>query len=260
MPASPPTRPGPELIAHRGTPREHPENSLAGFAQALAYGVDGIELDVHVTADGVAVVHHDAELGRVGLPSPLAGRAITDLDLDELRPYQLAPGEPIPTLEAVLDLVGERATVYVEVKAPEARVAVAVLVGTHHARTAVHAFDHRVPALVRRLSPATPIGLLSESYLLDTAGALRAAGARDWWSHWRLVDAALVHEVHAAGGRLIAWTVNDPAAARHLATLGVDGICTDLPGVIGPALGRPATTGHPAPNAAPRPTVGSDAT
>jgi glycerophosphoryl diester phosphodiesterase len=89
---------------------------------------------------------------------------------------------------------------------------------------------------VRRLSRATPIGLLSDSYLLDTAAALRAADARDWWPHWRLVDAALVAAVHGAGGRVIAWTVNDPDAARRLAALGVDGICTDVPDVVGPAI------------------------
>ena len=56
-----------EIIAHRGTPRELPENSLPGFARALEAGAQGIELDVHLTADGVVVVHHDPVLHGVAV-------------------------------------------------------------------------------------------------------------------------------------------------------------------------------------------------
>src|SRR5437763_15808492 len=50
----------PLRIAHRGMPRRERENTLPSFAAALAAGAQGIELDVHATADGVVVVHHDA--------------------------------------------------------------------------------------------------------------------------------------------------------------------------------------------------------
>ena len=226
----------PEVIAHRGTPREHPENSLPGFARALALGADGIELDVHVTRDGVPVVHHDAVLGRPGVGGPLDGRPIAALAAAELVSHELAPGVGVPTLAAVLALVRGRATVYVEVKGDGAEAAVAAAVRAYGPQAPVHAFDHRVPARVRALSPDTPCGILSESYLVDTPHALGAAGARDYWPHRARVDAALVASVHAAGGRVIVWTVNDPAEARALARLGVDGICTDVPDVVAAAL------------------------
>jgi glycerophosphoryl diester phosphodiesterase len=78
--------------------------------------------------------------------------------------------------------------------------------------------------------------VLSASYLVDTVAAMRAADARDLWQHWSMVDAALVDAVHAAGGRVLVWTVNDAALARDLAAAGVDGICTDLPAEILAAL------------------------
>jgi glycerophosphoryl diester phosphodiesterase len=219
-------RRAPEIIAHRGTPREHPENTLPGFARALALGADALELDVHLTADGVPVVHHDAELG----PGPLAGTPIVAVTLDELAGHPIAPGVALPTLAAVCELAAGRATLYVEVKARWAGAAVAAALAGFGPIAPVHSFDHRVSRHVHALAPSTPVGVLSTSYLVDTVGAMRGAGARDLWQHWSMVDAALVDAVQAAGGRVIVWTVNDVEVARALAALGVDGICTDLPG------------------------------
>lgn len=222
----------PEIIAHRGLPREHPENSLPGFAAALALGVQGIELDVHLTADGVPVVHHDPALGRPAVPdAPLAGRPIAALTLGELRAHRLAEGVGVPTLDEVFDLVAGRAIVYVEVKAPAAEGVVAARLAGCESWTAVHAFDHRVPWRARAHLPSLPVGVLSISYLLDNVAPMRGVGARDLWQHWAMIDAELVAAVHESGGRVIAWTANDPAAIDALCELRVDGICTDVPAV-----------------------------
>ena len=226
--------PRPEIIAHRGTPRVHPENSLLGFAHALALGVDGIELDVHLTRDGVPVVHHDAELAAGA--SPLAGQPIVQLTHEQLGAHELAPGVPVPTLAQVRALTEGRATLYVEVKAREAGTAVADLLADGGDSTPVHSFDHRLARGVRRRATGIPVGILSVSYLVDTVAAMRAAEARDLWQHWSMIDAPLVDAVHAAGGRVIAWTVNDPAHALALTSLGVDGLCSDVPDAIARAL------------------------
>jgi glycerophosphoryl diester phosphodiesterase len=229
----------PAIIAHRGLPRQHPENSLRGFAAALALGADGIELDVQLSADGVPVVHHDPHLGRPAVANaPLAGRAIGDLSLAELRTHELADGVGIPTLDEVLQLAAGRATVYVEVKAAAAEILVATLLTGREGWTAVHSFDHRVPLRTRRHRPSVPVGILSSSYLLDNIGPMHAVEARDLWQHWAMIDADIVAEVHGSGGRVIAWTANDPDAIRALAALGVDGICTDVTDVAREALGR----------------------
>ncbi|CAG1769689.1 partial putative glycerophosphodiester phosphodiesterase 1, partial [uncultured bacterium] len=67
-----------ELIAHRGANREAPENTLAAFSAALEIGVEGIELDVHATADGIPVIHHDPVIGEGRTP-------IADLSLAAVR-------------------------------------------------------------------------------------------------------------------------------------------------------------------------------
>jgi glycerophosphoryl diester phosphodiesterase len=222
-----------EIIAHRGTPRDHPENSLPGFRHALELGADGIELDVHLTADGVVVVHHDPVLpaGRSGQGFP-----IRDLTATELRGHPLAPGVSIPTLAEVLTLVRDRAVVYVEVKASAAVDAVLARIAASPARCAIHGFDHRVALRAAQATDATghpiPTGILSASYLIEPAAALRAAHARDYWQQWELIDEPLVTQIHAARGRVIAWTVNDPSVARGLVDMGVDAICTDVVGTI----------------------------
>jgi glycerophosphoryl diester phosphodiesterase len=222
----------PEIIAHRGTPRVHPENSLPGFAHALAVGADAFELDVHLTGDGVPVVHHNPALGA----GPLAGTAIVDVTLAELESHLLAPGVGVPTLAEVRDLAAGRATLYVEIKAHGAEAAVARVLAGLGPAAPVHSFDHRISRQFRELEPATPVGVLSTSYLVDTVGAMQAAGARDLWQHWSMIDASLIDEVHAAGGRVVVWTVNDIDVARALARLGVDALCTDLPADIAAAL------------------------
>lgn len=202
-----------EIIAHRGAPRQHAENSLPGFRQALAWGVDGIELDVWRTLDGVIVVHHDAAApGQPPIPTLLANALVPD----------------IPTLAAVLDLVGARATVYVEVKQPGIEDDVLAVVAKSTTPCAIHAFDHRVAARVTARGTGIPTGVLVASYLIDPSAALHAAGARDWWQAWDLIDRALVARIHETGGRVIAWTVNDRSAAASLEAMGVDGICTDV--------------------------------
>jgi glycerophosphoryl diester phosphodiesterase len=222
----------PEIIAHRGTPREHPENSLPGFERALALGVDGIELDVQLTADGVPVIHHDPELHG----GDLDGRTIAELSHAELRRHRLAPEVGVPTLRETLESVAGRSTLYVEVKASAAAGPVAELLAPLGAAAPVHSFDHRVPLAVAGHAPGLRGGILLVSYLVDPVAALRAARSRDLWQHWTMIDAPLIDAVHAAGGRVIAWTVNDPAAAVALACLGVDGICSDVPSLVGAAL------------------------
>jgi glycerophosphoryl diester phosphodiesterase len=237
-----PTHRIPEIIAHRGASRERRENTLAAFARALELGADAIELDVHATADGVVVVHHDPVLGAA--TGALAGAAIAKLTLPELRRAGKAPEVAVPTLAEVLALVAERAVVYVEIKGTGIeRLVVDAIAAAPRARCAVHSFDHRIVRYARELSSSTsgtalPVGILMVSRPIDPVAAMRAAGARDLWQHWELLDEELVRAVHGAGGRVVAWTVNDAGDAARFAAMGVDGLCTDVPDVVRAALQR----------------------
>src|SRR5918999_1229710 len=166
----------PALIAHRGAPREYPENTLPSFARAVELGADGIELDTHATRDGVVVVHHDP-VPRATCPDrALSGRAIADLTHDQLRRFSVAPDIGIPTLAEVLSLVGDAAMVYVELKGAHIERQVVDVIRAGPARCAVHSFDHPAVARAAALAPELRRGLLFSRRAADPADALRAAG------------------------------------------------------------------------------------
>lgn len=235
MPADAPL-PGPGrplIIAHRGVPRLLPENTLAGFARALDDGADGIELDVHLTADGEVVVHHDPS---VSVPGAASSRlSLADEPLAALR---ATTGAELPTLAEVLRLVGRRATVYVELKGRGVEGAAVEVIRVSDARCAVHSFDHLAVRRCATLAPELPRGALLASRVVEPLAVLGAASASTLWQDWTLLDAALVSEVHAGGGEVVAWTVNEIPLARELVAMGVDAICTDWPGPMRDALRR----------------------
>ncbi len=225
----------PEIIAHRGASQEALENTLEAFEIALNQEADGLELDVHATRDGVVVVHHDPVLR---LPDG-ATAAIADLDAAQALAVPLRGDARLPALDAVLDLAGTRATVYVEVKATAIEDALSACLARHPAsRVAVHAFDHRIPVAMRRRRPGLPIGLLSASYPLSVEGFVGSARPDAFWQQAQLIDQALVDACHTLGMRVIAWTENDPVHARSLIAMGVDALCTDTPGLLRRQLRR----------------------
>lgn len=212
-----------EHIGHRGAKRELPENTLPAFQRAFERGATGIELDVHGTRDGRIVVHHD----------PIArladGRSavIAETDWPALQSAELAAGGTIPTLANVLAIAPLGTTVYVEIKGEHIEAAVADVIRDSPARCAVHSFNHDAIVTMRRIAPEIPRGILFDEPLPDLQTLLELTGARDVWPHWPLIDRGLVDAVEDAGGRVIAWTVNDRDVARTLTSLGVDGLCGD---------------------------------
>jgi glycerophosphoryl diester phosphodiesterase len=216
-----------ERIGHRGAPTECHENTLASFERALDRGADALELDVHATADGVIVVHHDPALASTVQPAGLRRSAIARTKWADLETVQLADEARIPKLSAVLTMVGNRATVYVEIKGENIESQVADTIREANCRCAVHSFDHGAVERMRILAPALPRGILFDRYPRDLANAMSKTQARDVWPKWSVIDRPLVDAVHREGGRVIAWTVNDAREAARLVDLGVDGICSD---------------------------------
>jgi glycerophosphoryl diester phosphodiesterase len=213
----------PRILAHRGASGYAAENSLEAFREARRWGADGVELDVHPSADGAFIVHHDPDI-------PLAG-PIARLTLSEIKSRVLPNGETIPTLtEALAACAGLE--VWVELKALGAGLDEAFLEALGDAGPAligVHSFDHRIIARLGNRRPGLRRGVLSVSYPVDPVIQMRDAGAQFLWQEWGSIDAELVHEVHRMGGEVIAWTVPDAGAARRLAELGVDALCGNYP-------------------------------
>lgn len=216
----------PERISHRGAHQTHPENSIPAFERAIELGADGIELDVHATRDGVVVVHHDPTVHARHAQRPSHG-AIAELSVAELDEFPLADGIRIPTLAETLDAIGDRATVYVEIKAQNIEPLVTKCIRESSATCAVHSFDHRAVKIVKAIFPAIRTGVLEDSRRIDPVASLVAASANDLWQEVDSIDEEVVERAHAVGARVIAWTANDTSQWNTLYSLGVDGICTD---------------------------------
>jgi glycerophosphoryl diester phosphodiesterase len=234
------------IYAHRGVSAHYPENTLAAFARAIELGVDGIELDVHLSGDGVPMVIHDDTVERTtnGIGS------VADFTARQLGLLDAGHRQHVPTLDAVLGLAEGKVRVNIELKDAGAVAAVLDVVGAHPAldwfgsssdwqalsEMAVQApaSDCHPTTLGLSMDPAGPGGLREA---LEFAHTHSSSGISIWEG---FLDGSAVESIHASGLVVWAWTVNDAARARELATLGVDAICTDDPELVRGALSEPA--------------------
>jgi glycerophosphoryl diester phosphodiesterase len=239
----------PLVAAHRGGAALWPENSLTAFRGAIALGVDALEFDVHLTADGEVVVIHDATLDRTSTGrGPV--RAMTLAQIKNVRLVDRA-GVPtqdgVPTLAEVLDLA--RATpmlVLPEIKLDlarspypdiEPRVVALLRARGLLGRASVQSFDEGTLRRVRALEPAVRTMLLVSRVRMaahsgsaaDAVGWAVDVGAADLGIDYRLIDAKLVAAARAAGVRVAAWTVNADDDLRRMSALGVDLVMSDRP-------------------------------
>ena len=99
-------------IGHRGAKGYEPENTLIGFEKALALGVDQIELDIHLSADGEIMVIHDETIDRTTNGSG----CVNSLTCTELQQFRIREQQYIPTLIEVLDLIDRKCSVNIEIK------------------------------------------------------------------------------------------------------------------------------------------------
>lgn len=223
------------LYAHRGASATAPENTLAAFRYALEAGADGIELDVHLAADGVPVVIHDETLERTtdgsGKVAAHPAALLQTLDAGSWFSPHFA-GEPLPTLAEALRLLAGRLRVNLEVKEPRAGLAVIELLRDFPAaEVVVSSFDHALLAELRRRAPDLRLAVLQAEgdwhRALARAAALRACA---FHPHVDLVSRPLLAACHRLQLQVYAWTVDAPGLARALVRGGVTGVFTNDPG------------------------------
>lgn len=221
----------PLVIAHRGASGHDHENTLPAFLLARQLQADAVELDVHVTADGVCLVHHDPVVEGRG--------AIREHPYRQFAAHRLPNGAAIPSLGDVLSaMVG--VGVWIEVKCLDSRWDGELLrvigAGPAPGTYGVHSFDHRIVARLGAAAPWLRRGILQCSYPVDLLAPLAAADASVLWQQAELIDAGLVEAMHRAGRQVIAWTVNDSGETARLLSLKVDGICGNYPGQLRAAV------------------------
>ena len=201
----------PILLGHRGAraSRHIPDNTLASFELCLRHGCDGFEFDVRRSADGQAVVCHDPVVQKMEIA----------------RTQSAVLG--LPMLGEVLPLFGGRAFLDIELKVGGLEQETIRLLREHPPQKGhvVSSFLPQVLVAINGLDATVPLG-----FICDKAAELELWDRLpvEWISPQRgLLDQALIGQIHAAGKKVMAWTVNEPDEIRKLAQAGVDVIISD---------------------------------
>lgn len=247
-----PTSSSPRVIAHRGASAQAPENTLASARLGVALGAQGVECDLHRTADGALVVLHDHHLRRTtdamtALPQHGPWH-VGDLTLDEVHRVDAGSwfgpsyaGEPVPTLGSWAAAVGIQSHLLVEVKDPwrypgiardlqvELQRVGALRRAVAERRVVIQSFDRAWIEGFRELMPEVTVGVLSE-YPLPVLTIERVAAYADQlnlscWAARR----ETVARAQDRGLQVYAWTANSRYQLWRARRAGVDGVITDHP-------------------------------
>lgn len=243
--------PYPRAYAHRGWhvgDLAGLENTVAGFRRAVEEGFHYLELDVRATADGVAVVHHDAALDRT---TDAAGR-IDTLPFDAVTEARVGGREPVPTLEQVLaefpdsrftiELKDDRVVVpalsVLEAAGAWPRVCLGSYVEGRLQRVRQVAGDRALTSMARR----SAIALRARAWMRRTPVVLPMRGQLAQlprrYGRITVIDPALMRAARRAGLEVHVWTVDLPAEMDELLDLGVDGLLSDRPDLLRDVLRR----------------------
>jgi glycerophosphoryl diester phosphodiesterase len=245
-------RSGPRVYAHRGGCALGPENTVAAFDLGLAAGADGLELDVHASADGVPVVIHDATLDRTtGASGPVSSKTVAELarvdagcrfaDGAGRRPFE-GRGIGVPTLAEVLARY-RAVPIIIELKVDTAvfgrRVAQVVMEAEAAQRVCLAGFGVESARGARTAVPAAPASACHTE--------VRWALYRSWvgWpvrpvaysayqvpehaGRLRVVSPRFVRHAHRAGLAVEVWTVDEADDMQRLLSWGVDGLISNRP-------------------------------
>jgi len=241
----------PLVFAHRGGRALAPENTVPAFDAGLATGADGLELDVHLSSDGEAVVCHDPTLDRTtDATGPVAGRTAADLarltatrhfgvDLEHRWTGERAG---VPTLREVLARY-PGIPVIIEIKAATVGTARAVVDVVRSARAidrvcvgsfslvAVDAVRRHEPRIATSASRREGQLALYRSWARLSPGRVpyRAFQVPEQAGRLRVVTPRFIRAIHRADLAIQVWTVNEACDMRRLLSWGVDGLITDRP-------------------------------
>ena len=231
--------PRPLAIAHRGGSLEGEENTMPAFAHAIALGYTHLETDVHLTRDGVVVVHHDPTLARMtGDP-----RAIADLTWDELRAVRTPGGASVPRLCDLLESWPDR-FVNLESKSDAVVAPLAELITRMKAlhRIGTGSFDPDRTARLRALlgdglcwSPAHRgvLGLWLRGWHLPLrTGSFQMVQVPLFFRGIPVVTPRFLRAAHQRGIQVQVWTVDDAATMHRLLDMGVDALMSDRPTLL----------------------------
>ncbi|GAA0322455.1 glycerophosphodiester phosphodiesterase [Bacillus carboniphilus] len=229
------------IYAHRGSKGTHPENTLIAFEHAIHLGVDGIELDVHLSKDGHLIVIHDETVDRTTNGTGY----IRDLTLTEIKRLDAGSwfsteyeGEQVPTLSEVLELM-KNTTLYlnIEIKAdiiPYENIEEKILQAIRDSdfdekRIIISSFNHYSVAKFKKLAPNIETAILFMEILLDPWEYAKTVGATSLHVYEPVAFTETAHEALKNNFPVRTFTVNNKNHMRALMEQNISAIMTDYP-------------------------------
>ena len=251
----------PLVYAHRGGSALRPENTLAAFDHGLSLGADGLELDVHLSRDGVVVVHHDDTLERTtngrGAVAARSARELAAVDAgwhfasDDQRTFPFrGQGIGIPTLRQVLERYP--VPLIIELKTPDPTLARKTIDEIRAAdaldRVAFGSFYYRALRAARAYEPRIRTGAAREEtrwalYRSWVHVPLRTTKYKEFQvpessGRTTIVTPRFIAYAHQARLPVKVWTVNDRVDMDRLLRWGVDALISDRPDLAVAAVGE----------------------
>ncbi len=234
-------------IAHRGYSGVYPENTMPAFEAAIEAGADGVEFDVQFSKDGEPVIMHDETVDRT-----TDGHGfVKEHTLAELKSLDASAAFKdrygivrVPTLEEYLERVKdldfltniELKTGIFEYDGIETAVSDLVRRYRLQDRVIISSFNHYSVLRAHAAAPEIRCGFLTESWIVNAGAYTRSHGIECWHPHWASVTGETAAELKANGIMINVWTVNEPAEALRLQSLGADAVIGNFPEEIGKAL------------------------
>ena len=215
-----------DKIGHRGAKGHIAENTLASFQKAMELGVDGIELDVHLSSDAKVMVIHDDTLDRTtsakGSVKNFSASALEELG--------------IPVLTSVIDLVDKKCFINIELKSYETADIVAELIEYYvsekdwkYDHFIVSSFDWNALQQVHFLNDKIRIGVLTSTDLELALAFAKFIHAYSIHPYYHLLTSDNVAQMQSKNFKVYPWTINEPEDITFVKSLNVDGIITDFP-------------------------------
>lgn len=216
-----------KIIGHRGAAGLALENSPDSIKAALKLPIHGIEFDIRRTKDGKLVIMHDKHTGRVATER----RRVHESTHEELKNLRLKNEQHIPALDEILELVGSKKTLVLDVKAYGVAQELSRLLAKHpHANIIVSSRKHAELEAIHKALPDVPFLLqshLSPTEVIVDATRLRATGISI--NKW-LINPYTYHLAKRAKLQVYVYTVNHPWMMRLITKLYPDiTIFTDHP-------------------------------
>ncbi|MET3941557.1 glycerophosphoryl diester phosphodiesterase [Paenibacillus sp. PvP094] len=217
-------------VAHRGYPKKYPENTLSSFLKAVELGFTHLELDVHLSKDGIPVVIHDHTVDRM---TNGTGR-VADYSASELQSFHIEQDEHIPTLEEVLRALKGNIGLNIELKQmgtyyPQLEEKVLEVIKEFNMldQVVITSFDFDALERIRQLSSEVRIGLITfgcSKAILDWSVEM---GATFLSMHYAFVTEQYIHRCQELGIQLMAWTINETSIMKKFQDYPSVWVCTD---------------------------------